>query len=166
MCVAAHRCHPVRLPVIYGVHDLTGWGGKHLDGVSTRTNTHVFAQMYTIPRNHRLKTSVFTMDGSQPFKLDWDKMNWANNAKRSFLALPCGDCEPFLEDWKWKCFVWLYASGVLCQDAWLFGLLRDCHCENYKSACLRLVLHLKSPGMTKHRCRKCIIFIPAITRWM
>lgn len=71
---------------------------------------------------------------------------------RSFLALPCGDCEPFLEARKWKCFVWVYASGVLCQDVWLFRLLRDRHCEDYKSACLRSVLLLDSPAMTKHRC--------------
>ena len=44
-----------------------------------------------------------------------------------------------------------YASGVLCQDVWLFRLLRDCHCEDYKSACLRSVPLLKSPAMGKHR---------------
>ena len=44
-----------------------------------------------------------------------------------------------------------YASGVLCQDVWLFRLLRDCHCEDYKSACLRSVPLLKSPAMGKHQ---------------
>ncbi len=56
--------------------------------------------------------------------------------------------------------MWVYASGVLCQDVWLFRLLRDCHCEDYKSACLRSVILLESPALTKRRCKR-KAFIPA-----
>lgn len=119
--------------------------------------THMDMHMNTMPKKQKIQRcwcSVLTMDSSQRFKIGRDKVNWANNAERSFLALLCRDCEPFLEARKWKCFVWVYAGGVLCQDVWLFRLLRDCHCEDYKSACLRSVPLLKSPAMLdNHRCR-------------
>lgn len=42
--------------------------------------------------------------------------------------------------------MWVYASEVLCQDVWRFGCLRDCDCEDFKSACLKSVL-LESPAI-------------------
>lgn len=134
---------------------------KHSHSVRLHMCPYIFIQRWR--NGEYTKLSVSTMDSSQAFKLGRDKMNWANNAGRSFIALPCGAWEPVSEAWKWKCFVWVYASGVLCQDVRLFSLLKDCHCEEYKSACLRSVRLLESP-VTTVWCRNSIIWCTRYTR--
>lgn len=133
------------------------WFRLQAYGWCNHTQRHAYAHMPHTWETEYEKTSVFTMftldstvNPSCKTGIKGTDSNEVKKCREKLLALPCCDCEPFLKDWKWKCFVGVYANGVLCQDVWLFRRLRDCDCEDYKSACLRSVLLLESPAMTKH----------------